>query len=123
MSYCIDMPSLVRGLVLRDKMRADALGGNRTGLPVSSAESIVYMPRVGGVRGTTKGDDPVDAAVAVARASTKGAPRGLGAASWERLRASKSVEEVCADRAWDGASPGSLLAVVAVPPAADCGRE
>jgi hypothetical protein len=91
-SYCIDTPSLVRGLVLRERMRADAVGGNRTGLPVSSAESTLNMLREGGVRGTTEGED------AVARASTKGAPRVLGAASWERLRASKSVEAECADR-------------------------
>ena len=99
-------------------MRADAVGGNRIGLPVSSAESTLNMLREGGVRGTTEGDDDADdAAITVERASTKGVPRVLGAASWERLRAPKSVEVLCVDRPWDAASPGSLLAVPAVPAA------
>lgn len=100
MSYCIDSPSLVLGLVLRDKTR-DAPDGNRTGLPFRSAKSERYL---GGVMGTE------DDAAGLARASTKGAPRDLDAASWEWLRVSASVAEVCVDRGWED-SGGSLLAV------------
>lgn len=68
MSYCIDRPSLVLGLVLSDRMRAAPGGNRRTGLPVRSAERARC---VGGVWGV-EGDE---------RASTKGAPRYRGAAS------------------------------------------
>jgi len=104
MSYCIDRPSLVPGLVLRDKTR-DALRGYRTGLPFRSAMSERYL---GGVRGDAAG---------LARASTKGAPRSLGAASWERWRVWTSVTDVCVDRGWE-AWGGSLLAAAA----SACGR-
>jgi hypothetical protein len=88
-SYCIDRPSLVLGLVLRDKMHVVVPGRNCMGLPVVSAESKRCM---GGVQGTK------DNAVVVSRASTKGAPRDRGAASWERLHPLTTVAEVCMDR-------------------------
>ena len=81
-------------------MRVAVPGGNRMGLPVESAES---KRCVGGVRGTK------DSAVVVSRASTKGGPRDRGAASWERLRPSTTVAEVCVDD-WE-ASGGSLVIV------------
>jgi hypothetical protein len=102
MSYCIDRPSLVLGLVLRDKTR-DALGGNRIGLPFESAKSERYLGGVMGIEGD---------AAALARASTKGASGYLVAASWERLRVSASVTEVCVDKGCE-VSGGSLLAVAA----------
>ena len=83
-------------------MRVAVPGRNRMGLPVVSAES---KRCVGGVRGTE------DNAVVVSRASTKGAPRDRGAASWERLRPSTTVAEVCVDRGWE-ASRGSLVVAV-----------
>jgi hypothetical protein len=103
-SYCTDRPSLVLGLVLRDKMRVAVPAENRMGLPVESAES---KRCVGGVRGTE------DNAAVVSRASMKGAPRDRGAASWERLRTSTAVAEVCVDEGWE-ASRGSLIVVVVV---------
>jgi hypothetical protein len=111
-SYCTDRPSLVLGLVLRDKMRAVLPGGKRTGLPVGSAES---KRCVGGVRGTE------DDAAVVSRASTKGAPRDRGAVSWERLRTSTTVAELCVDWGWLEALRRSLVVVVVVEAA--CGGE
>jgi len=87
-SYCMDRPSLVLGLVLRDKMCVALSWGNRTGLPVGYAEGMRY---VGGVRGTE------DNAAGVARLSIKGGLRDLGAASWERSCTSTTVTEVCVD--------------------------
>jgi hypothetical protein len=103
-SYC-DRPSLVLGLILRDKMRAALLCGNCMGLPVTPAES---KRCVGGVRGT--GDNNV---AFVSRASTKGGLRDLSAAFWERLRASTTVTELWVDRGWEAAW-GSLVVVVVV---------
>ena len=101
-SYCTDRPSLVLGLVPRDKMRVAVPAENRMGLPVESAES---KRCVGGVRGTK------DNAAGFSRASTKGGPRDRGAGSWERLRTSTTVPEVCVDEGWE-ASRGSLVVVV-----------
>ena len=108
MSYCTDRPSLVLGLVLRDKMRvALPPGGNRTGLPVGSAAESKRC--VGGVRGV--GDN----AAVVSCASTKGAPRDRGAVvSWERSRTSTTVEELCVDGGWLKALRRSLVVVVVV---------
>lgn len=73
-------------------MRAAAPGRSRMGLPVGSAEN---KRCVGGVRGTE------DNAVVGSRASTKGAPRDRGATSWDRLRTSMTVAEVCMDEGWE----------------------
>jgi hypothetical protein len=110
MSYCIDRPSLVLGLVPSDRMRAAPGGNRRTGLPVRSAERARC---VGGVWGV-EGDE---------RASTKGAPRYRGAASWERLlRASTSVVEVCVERGWEASRGSSLLGAVTAAAVVACGR-
>jgi hypothetical protein len=87
-------------------MRVAAPAGNRMGLPVEFAES---KRCVGGVRGT---EDNAAGFSRTSRASTKGAPRDRGAESWERLRTSTTVPEVCVDGGWE-ASRGSLVVVVA----------
>jgi hypothetical protein len=84
-------------------MRLVVPAENRMGLPVGSAES---KRCVGGVRGTE------DNAAVVSRASTKGGPRDRGGASWERLRTSTAVAEVCVDRGWT--SRETLVIVVVV---------
>jgi hypothetical protein len=50
-SYCINRPSLVLGLVLRDKMHVVVPGRNCMGLPVVSAESKRWCPRHQGQHG------------------------------------------------------------------------